>query len=410
MTLVLRMRIHVTTPNAESSGLFGNRKMSFIRAPKVRTNSLGQLLGGKQAILLDHIAFGMNPLRLNRIEPGTFGRQKKGQNTHPFALLLDLLVVLSDPGLHQLAHVKGGIIPNQQPVGLALHLQLGATPLQKLGGESTHRATINKAQRHVTAERITGRSLLPKDSITGESLWVGIILLPDLLHQTNRMIFTLPRLHQRQCEPAPPDLIQKPDGPARLRACPGDQAIARRFFLKYRGSGLVIQCLARFQLIPNFLSVWRMVSELTSRFVQPCLTHSLATRESVHRLVSNPKSRGGRCNRALKASASTPSRAVRKCRGRLEPACRASRPFWLKAWIALRTVCWSQLRDLAMLGTRSPRKLASRIWLRRNTKAFEERKAASSCLYSSSVSGRTKIGCFMRSIIPHSRSPFLRMH
>ena len=384
--------------------------MSFIRASKVRTNALGQLLGGKQAISLDHLAFGMHPLRLNRVEPGTFGRQKTGQNTHPCARLLDQAVVLSDPGPHQLAHVKGGIIPDQQPVGLALRLQLGATPRQKLGGDGTHRATIHKAQRQLTAERITGRSLLPKDPITGQRLWVGIILLPDLLHQPYRLIFPLPRLHPRQCEPAPPDLIQKPDGPARLCACPGDQAIARRFFLKYKGSGLVIQCLARFQLIPNFLSVWRMVSQLTSRIVQPCLTHSLATRESVHRLVSKPKSRGGRCSSALKASASTPARAVRTCRGRLEPACRASRPCWLKAWMALRTVCWSQLSAVAMLGTRSPRELASRIWLRRNTKACEERKPASSCLYSSSLSERTKIGCFMRSIIPHSRSPFLRMH
>jgi hypothetical protein len=31
-------------------------------------------------------------------------------------------------------------------------------------------------------------------------------------------------------------------------------------------------------------------------------------------------------------------------------------------------------------------------------------------LCSSSVRGRTKIGCFIRSSIPHSRSSFLRMH
>jgi len=204
--------------------------MSFIRASKVRTNALGQLLGGKQAISFDHIASGMNPFGLNGIEPRAFGGQKEGQNAHALALLRDFEVVLSDPGPHQLAPMKRGVIPDEQPAGLALRLQLGATPLQKLGRDGTHWSPIHKAQRHLAAGRIGCRTLLPKDPIAGEGFWVRIILLPDLLDQTNRMIFALPRLRPRQREPAPPHLIQKPDGPARLRARPGDQAVACRFF------------------------------------------------------------------------------------------------------------------------------------------------------------------------------------
>src|SRR6266853_1797824 len=84
--------------------------MYFIRTSKVRTNTLGQLLSSQQAILFDHMAFSMNPLRLDRVEPGTFGGQKERQNAHPLPLGFDQAVVLSDPGTHQLAHVKGGII------------------------------------------------------------------------------------------------------------------------------------------------------------------------------------------------------------------------------------------------------------------------------------------------------------
>src|SRR5512142_2337766 len=207
--------------------------MSFIRASKVRTNALGQLLGSQQAISFDHLAFGMNPFGFDRIEPGAFGGQKAGQNAHALALLLDEEVMLSNPGPHQLARMKRGVIPDEQPASLALRLQLGATPLQKLGGDGTHRSPIHKAQRHLATGWIGCRTLLPKDPITGEGFWVRIILLPGLLDQTKRMIFALPGLRPRQREPAPPHFIGKSDGPARLRARPSDQAVACRFFLKY---------------------------------------------------------------------------------------------------------------------------------------------------------------------------------
>ena len=205
--------------------------MSFIRAIKVRTNPFSQLLGGKQAISFDDIAFGMNPLGLDRVQPGTFGRQKEGQNPHAFAFLLDQMIVPSDPSPHDLAHVKGGIIPDQQPAGLALRLQAGATPLQKLGSDGTHRASIDKAQRHPLTNGFIGRTLLPKHPITGEGFWVRITLLPDLFDQAYRLLLILPGMQTGKRESAPPHLVQKADGPARLRACPGDQAIARRFFL-----------------------------------------------------------------------------------------------------------------------------------------------------------------------------------
>jgi hypothetical protein len=123
----------------------------------------------------------MDPLRLDRSKPRTFGGQKEGQNAHPFALLLDLLIVLADPGPFQFAHMKGGIIPDEQPGGLALRLQLLATPLQKLCGQSADRATSDEAERHLLADWIRGGALLPEDSITGQGFGVRIPLLPGLL-------------------------------------------------------------------------------------------------------------------------------------------------------------------------------------------------------------------------------------
>jgi hypothetical protein len=84
--------------------------MWLIGASKVGTDPRGKLFGSKQSVMLDHIPFGMDPFGFNGIEPGTFRGQKQRQNTHTLSLSFDQTVVLSDPGPHHLAHVKGGII------------------------------------------------------------------------------------------------------------------------------------------------------------------------------------------------------------------------------------------------------------------------------------------------------------
>src|SRR5690348_341794 len=85
-------------PNANSRNLFDNGKRSFVGTAKMSTNAFSQLPGGQQAIGFHNSLLGMHPLGLDRIEPGTFGGQKEGQDAHPFALLLDLAVVLTNPG------------------------------------------------------------------------------------------------------------------------------------------------------------------------------------------------------------------------------------------------------------------------------------------------------------------------
>ena len=59
------------------------------------TNTFSQLLSREQPIGFHNHLLGMDPLRLDRVEPGTFGGQKERQNAHTFARLLNLLVVLS---------------------------------------------------------------------------------------------------------------------------------------------------------------------------------------------------------------------------------------------------------------------------------------------------------------------------
>ena len=118
--------------------------MGLVRASEVSTDAFSQKLRRKQPIVLNHVALSVNPLWLDGIEPRALGGQKERQNAHPFVLLLDLLVLLSDPGPHLLAVMPGGIIPDQEPASLALLLQSSADPLQKLGSDGADRTPIHK--------------------------------------------------------------------------------------------------------------------------------------------------------------------------------------------------------------------------------------------------------------------------
>lgn len=97
--------------------------MGFIRTTKVGTDALRQLTSRKQAIEFHDVALGMDPFGFNRVQPGTLGRQQERQDAHAFARLLDLLIVRPYPGPYGLALMPGGVIPDQEPVGLALLAQ-----------------------------------------------------------------------------------------------------------------------------------------------------------------------------------------------------------------------------------------------------------------------------------------------
>ncbi len=328
------------------------------------TNAFGQLLSREQPLGFHNSLLRVYPLRLDWVEPRTFRWQKKRQNAHPFALLLDLLVMLSDPGPHLLAVMPGGIIPDQEPASLALLLQSSADPLQKLGSDGADRTPIHKTQRHLMAHRSSDRTVLPKHPIAGKGFWIRIILLPGLFHQVNRFVFALPDIERGQSEAAPPHPSKKPMAQP---GCVLAQAISRSraFFL---------------------------------------------TDSKVQVLRSLPKSRGLRCNNSFNCWAPSSVKAVRSRWGREDPSHSTPSPSALKLWITLRTVWSSQPNWRAMRGARSPRAEASKIWQRRNTKALGERNPAWIWRCSSSVTDRIKMGGFMPSSVPHCLPPLVGMH
>src|SRR5260370_13705432 len=384
--------------------------MWFIRPTKMTTNALSQLLSRKKPVGLNHGTLAMDPLRFNRVEPGTFGRQKARKDADALALSFHLGVVFTYPTADELAHMPGGIVPNEQPSRFPPGLQLLTPALQKLRGDVTHGTPCHKTQRHLIADRLLCWTALPQNAIARQGFGIGVSLLPGVLHQTHRMVFVLPGVHARQGEATPPHLVEIANGPVRLRTSPGDQAVASVFFSRYCGSGLVIQCLARFQLVFSRLSARRTLSSETSWEMIPCSKLTWAASSRVQVLRSWPKSRGLRCSRSLRRSAPSSEKAVRSRWGRGEPSCNTASPAALKPWITLRTVWSSQPSWRAIMGARSPRAEASNIWQRHNTKASDERNPAWIWRCSSSVTGRIKIGCLIPGSIPHFLSPLVGLH
>jgi hypothetical protein len=157
-------------------------------------------------------------------------RQQERQNAHTLAGLFDLLIMLANPAPNGLTFMPGGVIPDQEPVGLALFEQALAAPVQELGGDGAHRSARNAPQPGLRAVRLVGISLLPKNAITGQCLGIRVILAPELLHQAHRPILARPRVDLGQGKAAPPHFIAKADRPRRRLSGPSNQAVSRVFF------------------------------------------------------------------------------------------------------------------------------------------------------------------------------------
>src|SRR5712691_7101839 len=170
------MKLICYRSSAESQDLFGNDEMRLIGNSIVSADALSQLFGGKQSIGLDDIPLAVDPFGLNRVEPGALCWQQKGQNPHAFARLLDLLIVLPDPGANGLTLVPGCIIPDQEPMGFALLDQTLAAPVKELRGDRAHRSSADKTQPHLLTLGLLWGALLPQHAIARQRFGVRVSL------------------------------------------------------------------------------------------------------------------------------------------------------------------------------------------------------------------------------------------
>src|SRR5215208_2378420 len=108
--------------------------MLVMRTIENLTDPICEFISTEQPLGLNYLAFAMNPLRLDCIEPRALGRQKARHYPHPgFATsVFDPAVVGGDPASHLMAFVPGGIVADQKQGLLPSLFEPVAAPLKKL--------------------------------------------------------------------------------------------------------------------------------------------------------------------------------------------------------------------------------------------------------------------------------------
>jgi hypothetical protein len=287
-----------------------------------------ELSGPQQAVWFRHGSFAMDPFRFNRVEPRTCAWPRTHDDAHALGTLLDLLLVLTHPVPHRLAAVPGGVVPDQQHGGEALGRESGGAPRQELNRDGTHRTSSDKSAPHLVWLL---RFRPQQQAITGQCLGIRSVRGGGQVRQFIRGLGLGPTMLLGLGEPTPPDCIAQPERPRRLGVGPLEPRVAPVFFRAYAGAGRVLQCLARFQDMPNRRRATRMASSLTRRGVRPWAQLTSAASWRVHRLVGWPNVRGLWCSSVRRASQVPASKRGDVVCGRDERGCSTVSPRWWKA-------------------------------------------------------------------------------
>lgn len=364
-------------------------------APEIVADSFDQFLCCELSLRLDDRSLPMYPMWFDWIQPRTFDRQSQDKYSHS-AFSLYSLVVLLDPAPHFLTLVPSGIVPDQYQHPFAFFSQLPNCPLKEVGRHLAYGATFYKSQQQFIC-------VAPEQPVAAQGQWVWVCFALFKLKEPQRLR-VCPSMKVRMREPAPPRFIFIAQHPIAVGRGELFQPFKLLFFSAYCGSGLVIQFFARFHFTPRRPIALRITSRLTGWLTTPCSKTTSAANSKVQRLVGLPNWRGGECSRAFSRSHFDSSSRGCTVFGRRDFSSIEARPQAWKSRITLRTVWVAQPKERAILDTRSPRELESRIWQRREVKALRERNPDSRCFRSSGVKDLTNIGGFMPPMISQNRS------
>lgn len=164
------------------------------------------------------------------LSQGRVRREQKRPDPYAFALLLDRLVRGPYPSPTFRLLWKAGRVPEQPPAGLALRLQVEATPVQKGEGDPTERTTGDQAKRHLFANRIAGRSLLPQHARPGQGGWrAGSPFGPHWSTKRTGWSSSCQAGRRGRAKRLPQTRVQKAKGPTRLQTGPSHQAVTGLF-------------------------------------------------------------------------------------------------------------------------------------------------------------------------------------
>src|SRR5215208_8484568 len=315
---------------------------------------VSEFVGAQRTLRLYHLTFAMDPLGLYGVKPRALLGQKAAYDPHSISTLFDLEVMFSEPPPELFRDVPAGVVPDENHNLLSNRFELLTTPPEKLSRYRANGPTIHETQPRLI-------ELRQLESVAGDRFRIGIVFSDRFLKEAQRLSLFGPAAQGRQGQPTPPALVLKTHCPLGVSRGHLHQSIATSFF-SYKGSGELIQRLARCQRTPRRRAkVARMVSPETRLSTSPSSKATCAAISKVQRLESLPNSLGERWSLSLKVKALFWSKTARGLLGREEPGARASRPMSLKSWMASRTVCWVIFVVRALPPFNPPRRPSSMV-------------------------------------------------
>jgi hypothetical protein len=243
--------------------------------------------------------------------------------------------VLASPVLHGMAAGPRRVVPHHQPSGAALCRSLGGAPRQDIAGDGTPGPPRDKPEPPLV-RRLGAWPHQP--ALTRQGLGIGIVRGEGQLLQLIRGLGLCPPLVMGLGQPTPPHCVANTQRPRGGDHGALEQLVTPFFFRADAGSGLVIQCVARFHDTRKRRRATRMASSLTSRGVSPWATLTWAASARVHRRVGMPTVRGLWWNSARRDSQVPASKLVAVVGGRDDCGCSAVSPRGWNACSAWRTV------------------------------------------------------------------------
>src|SRR5450759_940150 len=169
--------------------------MFVVLGTEMGTDSISQLLGSEKPGGLHHLALAVGPPRLDWIQPGALDRQVTRDDPNPFAFLLHLAVVASNPAAHFLADMPRSVVPRHQERLLAKPGQPIYGPFQEPYRHRADRPTVDESQPDHLFDRPVGVYQSDQEAIGREGFRVGIVFGDRLLDQAERAGWAT-RLHQ----------------------------------------------------------------------------------------------------------------------------------------------------------------------------------------------------------------------
>ena len=253
----------------------GSKELTVI----IGTDPMLQLVHRPLPIRFGHGPLALHPLRFEAVQPGTLARQ--GAHDHTTAAFpLDATVVRLQPRPHSPADVPRGLVPHHPQRRFPCRRQPLRQPRQTWRRHGTAWTPIHTAEEQAlwvrTAQPLTRAGL---------GLWG--VAVQRVLEQGPRL-GVCPGMEMGLSKTAPPDCILEPHDPVRGPQRQRDQAITPLFLRASCGSGLVLQCCARFPLVCSRWRARRSVSSLIRRSVTPCAEPTSAARASVQPPVAWP--------------------------------------------------------------------------------------------------------------------------